>query len=86
MFPPFFRYDPRLKAQGKNPFQLDSQAPSIPLEDYMYNESRFTSLRNSHPEEARKLLQEAQEDVQNRRCIYETWAKMHPAKSEESSQ
>jgi pyruvate-ferredoxin/flavodoxin oxidoreductase len=71
---PLFRYNPSLGAEGKNPFQFDSPPPSIPLEDYIYNESRYTALRNSHPDAARKLLEEAQEDVRNRRRIYESWA------------
>ena len=71
---PLFRYNPRLRLEGKNPFQFDSPPPSIPLEDYIYNESRYTALRNSHPDAAKKLLEEAQEDVRNRRRIYESWA------------
>ena len=50
---PLFRFDPRRAAQGKNPMQLDSKAPSVPLEDYIYNETRYTMLRQSHPEEAK---------------------------------
>jgi pyruvate-ferredoxin/flavodoxin oxidoreductase len=72
---PLFRFDPRLGAQGKNPLQLDSKAPSIPLENYLYNEGRYTMLKQGHPEEAKKLLEEAQQDVVNRWKIYESWAK-----------
>jgi pyruvate-ferredoxin/flavodoxin oxidoreductase len=79
---PLFRYDPRLRLEGKNPFQFDSPPPSIPLEDYIYNESRYTTLRNSHPDAAKKLLEEAQEDVRNRRRIYESWAEMSIGKNE----
>jgi pyruvate-ferredoxin/flavodoxin oxidoreductase len=53
---PLFRYDPRLKEQGKNPFQLDSQAPSTPIEDFMYAEVRFKSLKAGDPERAAALL------------------------------
>ena len=60
---PLFRYNPDLVAQGKNPFQLDSRAPSIPLKDYIYNETRYTMLVKSNPEHAKKLLELAQEDV-----------------------
>jgi len=56
--------------------QLDSKAPSIPLEDYLYNETRYTTLRQAHPEEARKLLEEAKQDVSDRWNMYETWANM----------
>lgn len=73
---PLFRFDPRRAAEGKNPMQLDSKAPSVPLEDYLYNETRYTMLRQSHPEAAKKLLEEAREDVAARWKMYETWASM----------
>jgi len=73
---PLFRFDPRRAAEGKNPMQLDSKPPSVPLEDYLYNETRYTMLRQSHPGEARKLLEEAREDVAARWKMYETWASM----------
>jgi pyruvate-ferredoxin/flavodoxin oxidoreductase len=73
---PLFRFDPRRSAEGKNPMQLDSKAPSVPLEDYIYNETRYSMLRQSHPEEAKKLLEEAREDVAARWKMYETWASM----------
>jgi len=73
---PLFRYNPMLVAQGKNPFQLDSKAPSIPLENYIYNETRYTMLRHSSPEAAAELLKEAQHDVQDRWKLYEYWANM----------
>jgi pyruvate-ferredoxin/flavodoxin oxidoreductase len=53
---PLYRYDPRLKAQGKNPFQLDSKEPSTNLEDFMYKEVRFKSLKAASPERADALL------------------------------
>ena len=60
---PLFRYNPGLVAQGKNPFQLDSKAASIALKDYIYNETRYTMLVKSNPEEAQRLLELAREDV-----------------------
>jgi pyruvate-ferredoxin/flavodoxin oxidoreductase len=73
---PLFRFNPDLAGQGKNPFQLDSKPPSIPLEDYIYKESRYTSLTSSHPDEAKHLLQAAKQDVLDRWKIYENLAKM----------
>jgi pyruvate-ferredoxin/flavodoxin oxidoreductase len=73
---PLFRYDPRLASQGKNPFQLDSRAPSIKLKDYVYNETRYTMLVKSNPDEAHRLLEEAQKDVLGRWKIYEHMANM----------
>jgi pyruvate-ferredoxin/flavodoxin oxidoreductase len=71
---PLFRFDPRRTAEGKPPMQLDSQPPSIPLEQYIYNEARYTMLRQSHPQAAKQLLEEAQQDVRERWKAYERWA------------
>ena len=60
---PLMRYDPALRKEGKNPFQLDSKAPSIPLKQYAYQEARYTMLARSNPEAARELLAMAQDDV-----------------------
>jgi len=73
---PLFRYDPRLAAEGKNSFQLDSRAPSMKLKDYVYNETRYTMLAKSNPEEAQHLLGLAQQDVLTRWKIYEHMAAM----------
>jgi pyruvate-ferredoxin/flavodoxin oxidoreductase len=75
---PLFRYNPLLKAQGKNPFVLDSKAPSIPLEKYIYNETRYSMLKHSNPEVAQELLKEAQQDVNDRWKLYESWASRPP--------
>ncbi len=71
---PLFRYNPDLTAQNKNPFQLDSRAPSIGLKDFMYNETRYTMLVKSNPEQAKRLLGLAQEDVAARWKLYDYMA------------
>ena len=73
---PLFRYNPGLAKEGKNPFQLDSRAPTIPLEKYIYNEARYTMLVSSDPEEAKKLLHEAQDNVNERWKLYQHMAAM----------
>jgi len=73
---PLMRYNPTLRLEGKNPFQLDSKAPSIPLKDYVYQEARYTILARSNPKAAAQLLHEAQEDVQHRWRVYESRAAM----------
>ncbi len=73
---PLFRYNPSLVAQGKNPFQLDSRPPTIKLKDYIYNETRYSMLAKSNPEEAKKLLALAEEDVSSRFKLYEHWSHM----------
>ena len=70
------RYDPRLREQGENPFQLDSKAPSIPLKEYAYQELRYSMLIRSDPEAARQLLKLAEEDVLRRWRVYESRAAM----------
>ncbi len=77
---PLFRYNPALIAEGKNPFVLDSKAPALPLEKYIYNETRYTMLVHSRPDDARRLLADAQADVMNRWRIYDQMAAM-PAES-----
>ena len=52
---PLYRYDPRLKAEGKNPFQLDSKKPDGTLKDFMQGEIRYASLQRTYPEEAKRL-------------------------------
>ena len=74
---PLFRYNPPLAKEGKNPFVLDSRPPSIPLEQYIYNETRYTMLVNSNPDEAKKLLAAAQENVNERWKLYQHMASMN---------
>jgi pyruvate-ferredoxin/flavodoxin oxidoreductase len=73
---PLFRYDPRLRAAGKNPLQLDAKAPSVPLRQYAYNETRYTMLAHADPEAARRALQLAEGDVRRRWKLYEQLAAM----------
>src|SRR6516165_8803970 len=73
---PLMRYNPALRLQGKNPFQLDSKAPSIPLKQYAYQEARYTMLVRSNPEAARELLRRAQDDVEREWRVYSGRAAM----------
>ncbi len=77
---PLLRYDPRLAAEGKNPLQLDSKAPKIPLQEYIYNETRYTMLLKSDPQAAAMLLAEAQQDVNSRWHLYEQLATLDYSK------
>ncbi|MDE3162797.1 MAG: pyruvate:ferredoxin (flavodoxin) oxidoreductase [Acidobacteriota bacterium] len=73
---PLMRYNPELREEGKNPFQLDSKAPSIRLKDYAYREARYTMLARSNPELAARLLEEAQDDVERQWRVYSARASM----------
>ena len=64
-----FRYDPRLKAEGKNPFMLDSKAPTESYRDFIMNEARYSALTRSFPERAEQLFEKAEKTAEAR---YET--------------
>ena len=61
---PLFRFNPS-KPKGKK-FKLDSKAPSIPLKDFMYNETRFTRVVKDDAELGAKLLEQAQAEVNSK--------------------
>ncbi len=71
---PLMHYNPELKKEGKNPFILDSKAPSIPLEEYIYAENRYRILTYSNPEIAKEYYKKAQQEVLNRWKMYEKLA------------
>ena len=73
---PLMRYNPALRKEGKNPFQLDSKTPSISLKEYAYQEARYSMLARSNPEAARELLLAAQDDVERQWRVYENRASM----------
>lgn len=72
---PLYRYNPALTASNQNPFALDSKAPTLPLEQYIYNEARYRMLTQSDAPRAEELLKQAQADVQRRWKQYEELAK-----------
>ena len=55
-----FRFNPALADEGKNPFSLDSKAPSASYRDFIMNEVRYNSLTRAFPERAEKLFAEAE--------------------------
>ena len=61
-----FRYDPRLKAEGKNPFVLDSKAPSASYRDFLMSEVRYSALTRSFPQRAEMLFTEAEQFAMER--------------------
>ncbi|MDM8569154.1 thiamine pyrophosphate-dependent enzyme, partial [Thiotrichales bacterium HSG1] len=63
---PLFRYDPRLKEEGKNPLRLDSKKPKISIKEFMETETRFNMLSRLDPKKAEKLFEQAQENVDKR--------------------
>ena len=71
---PLYRFNPALENKNKNPFQLDSHGPKIPLQDYIYTEGRYRMLKQSDPEVAKFLLGQAQKSVDRRWQQYKQMA------------
>jgi len=70
------RFNPQLKEEGKNPLQLDSKAPTVELEEYIYGENRYRVLQKLNPEASAALLKLAKSDVTGRYALMEQLAKL----------
>src|SRR5665811_1472278 len=68
---PLIRYDPMVRAEGGNPFLLDSPRPRIPLADYTDRELRYRTLTHTDPAEAERLHALAEHAVAQRWDVYE---------------
>lgn len=68
-----YRYNPALKAEGKNPFMLDSKEPKNDYLEFIRSERRFASLEAKFPEDAKVLFAQAQQDAKER---YEAYLKL----------
>jgi pyruvate-ferredoxin/flavodoxin oxidoreductase len=79
---PLYRYNPALKAEGKNPFVLDSQKPDGSLREFLAGEVRYASLGKSFPEEAEKLNARLEKEINQRYKSYQTLAET-PASDED---
>jgi pyruvate-ferredoxin/flavodoxin oxidoreductase len=71
-----YRYNPDLVAEGKNPLQLDSKAPTLPFEEYAYSENRYRTLKSQNPERAKQLIELGQRDCDFRWNLYSQLAKI----------
>jgi pyruvate-ferredoxin/flavodoxin oxidoreductase len=69
-----YRHDPRRRQQGLAPLVVDSRSPSVPLAEAMASENRFRRLHASHPEQARALCREAEQERQHRWDLYQRLA------------
>lgn len=68
-----YRYNPEIKEQGKNPFQLDSKEPTASLRDFLLGEVRYASLLKVQPELAETLYEKAEKDMKEK---YEYYKKL----------
>ncbi|MBR6101852.1 MAG: pyruvate:ferredoxin (flavodoxin) oxidoreductase [Ruminococcus sp.] len=72
-----YRYNPQLKLEGKNPFTLDSKAPSKDYKDFLMGEVRYNSLVKQNPERAEKLFNKAIKNAADRYDYLLRFAKLY---------
>jgi pyruvate-ferredoxin/flavodoxin oxidoreductase len=68
---PLYRFDPRLCNEGKNPLQLDSKAPTADFAEFAYGQNRYRTLKQSQPQVAAELMEQAKKDVARRFALLE---------------
>lgn len=61
-----FRYNPQLKAEGKNPFILDSKAPTTEYGEFLRGEVRYSALERSNPNRAKELFEKAEKAAKDK--------------------
>lgn len=71
---PLMRYNPVIRENGGNPFLLDSPRPRLRLREYQDAELRYKALHAADPEEAERLIDIAQAQVDRRWAEYEELA------------
>jgi len=71
-----YRYNPELKAEGKNPFILDSKEPTASYIDFLKGEIRYSSLETLFPDLAKKLYDESSKDAKERFEIYKSLSQL----------
>jgi len=71
---PLYRYDPRLKEEGKNPLILDSKEPKGDFKEFLMGEIRYSSLTRTFPDRAKELFDAAEKDMKERYLRYKRLA------------
>ncbi|HXI01738.1 MAG TPA: pyruvate:ferredoxin (flavodoxin) oxidoreductase [Candidatus Saccharimonadales bacterium] len=82
---PLLRFDPRRRATGENPLQLDSPHPRTDLVQFARNEVRFRMVEKLDPQRFRRLMTAAQREVSGRFAIYEELAKLASLRGDASA-
>ena len=73
-----FRYNPSLKAEGKNPFTVDSKVPATDgYRAFLMNEARYSALTRSFPERAEKLFEKAEDGAKDRYAHLQKLVKLY---------
>ena len=70
-----FRFNPALAEQGKNPFTMDSKAPTEDYQSFLMGETRYASLKLAFPERAEKLYAQAEQEAHKKYEHFEKMAK-----------
>ncbi|MBR1418398.1 MAG: pyruvate:ferredoxin (flavodoxin) oxidoreductase [Synergistaceae bacterium] len=71
-----YRFNPELAKEGKNPFTLDSKAPTADYKEFLMGEVRYSSLKLGFPEIADQLFDQAEREAKER---YETYKQLAEA-------
>ncbi len=69
-----YRFNPELKAEGKNPFILDSKAPTASYQEFIQSETRYRTLQQLFPDAAEQLFPQSEEDAKERYEYYKNLA------------
>ncbi len=74
---PIYRYNPALAMEGKNPLTIDSKDPTVSIEEYAYNETRYRMLLQTDETRAEELMKKAKQDASGRWELYRQMAALH---------
>ena len=77
-----FRFDPRKKAEGKNPFTLDSKAATADYKEFISNETRYSRLKLAFPERAEELFDLADQKAKERYAYLQKLVKLYAPEEE----
>ena len=72
-----FRFDPRKKAEGKNPFTLDSKPATADYKEFISNETRYSRLKLAFPERAEELFDMADQKSKERYAYLQKLVKLY---------
>jgi pyruvate-ferredoxin/flavodoxin oxidoreductase len=73
---PLYRFNPALREKGEHPLTLDSKAPSLKIEEYIYGENRYRILQKANPERAKEYLDQAQRHAEFKYKLYKQLSEM----------
>ena len=69
-----YRFNPTLKAQGKNPFTLDSKEPTESFREFLMGQVRYAAIAKQFPDVADELFTMAEENANERYNNYKRLA------------